>query len=448
MPEQAQALTPRPQEISAYTWYVLGLLFLVNVVNYMDRLALAMLMPLIKVDLQLSDAQLGLLVGLAFAVFYAVCGIPIARLADRGQRRNVIAVCLAVWSGATALSGAAQNFLHLFLARIGVGAGEAGSIPPAQSIICDYVPETKRPGFFAMHHFGLIVGSMVGLIAAGALGEALGWRMAFLMLGAPGLALALLLWLTLREPERGRFDQASAPEPTLAFREVLASLWRIKTYELFAVGGILNGFIQYGLIQWWPTLYVRVFGISPASVGVMLGVALALGSGLGLLAGGYLGNSFAGRDRRVPLKIAAITNALATMPVAASLFVGSAYLSIALVGFAAFLWSLQNGPGNAAIYGLMNTRQRATAGAILIFLGSVLGYGFGPLVVGALSDELASSFAGDALRFAMLVPTALLPLAGLYLYRVAMSVPVEPAPPPIQVAQHSNLASPGRTYVS
>ena len=176
LPQSTPQVMPASSGLHSYTWYVVGLLFVVNIFNYMDRMALAMLMPFIKADLQLSDAQLGLLVGLAFAVFYAVCGIPIARLADRGVRRNVIAVCLTVWSAATALSGAAQNFWHLFLARVGVGAGEAGCIPPAQSIICDYIPPRKRPGVFAFHHFGLIVGSMMGLAVAGALGEAFGYR--------------------------------------------------------------------------------------------------------------------------------------------------------------------------------------------------------------------------------------------------------------------------------
>src|SRR5262245_50281201 len=211
--------------LSGYTWYVIGLLTIVSVFSYVDRMALAALAPAIQRQMNLPDSNLGLPTWLAFSLFYAVCGIPIARWADRGVRRNVLAIALSTWSVMTALSGAALHFWHLFLARVGIGAGEAGCLPPAQSIICDYVPPRRRAGVFAVHSIGNYAGMMLGLIFAGWLGDLIGWRMTFLALGLPGIVLALILRFTLREPRRGALDPppaAVAPRPS--FVEVLATL--------------------------------------------------------------------------------------------------------------------------------------------------------------------------------------------------------------------------------
>jgi predicted MFS family arabinose efflux permease len=308
-----------------YTGYVVSLLTVVNTFNYMDRMALSVLLPQIKTDLHLSDSQLGLLTGLAFFVFYALCGVPIARWADRGVRRNLIALTLAIWSVMTAMAGASRSFLHLFLARVGVGVGEAGGLPAAQSLLCDYVPPERRSAAYALHSFGLYAGMMVGMAVAGILGQSIGWRWAFLALGAPGLALALLVQLTLREPKRGMFD-APQDRSATSFAHALTFLWSCNTYRWLVLFLTLNGFVVYGLNQWWPSFYVRSFGLAIADVGLYLGVAIGMGSGLGLLMGGALTQRLPRYRTALPLVTGAVLFACSVPLALTSLFVQSARL--------------------------------------------------------------------------------------------------------------------------
>lgn len=408
-----------------YVWYVVVLLTVVNVFSYMDRMALAVLAPYIKAELQLSDAQLGLLTGFAFSLFYAICGMPIARWADRGVRRNIIALALGTWSMMTALSGSAQTFWYLFAARIGIGAGEAGCLPPAQSLICDYVPVRRRSGVFAVHNFGNYAGLMMGLVLAGWLGEKIGWRWTFLALGAPGIVLALIVRFTLREPPRGCLDAAidSRNNPSLSFAQTVVVLWRCRTYRWLTLLYVLNGFVQYGLNQWWPSFYTRIFGLSLSSIGVSLGLSIGLGSGVGLLIGGLLANKVAERDIKLPLIIGAAANFLALPMALGSLFISSATGSMALVCLTALFWSVSNGPVVATITSVVISTMRATAGAITIFLASVLGFGLGPFCVGLLSDLLTPSLGVEALRYALLVPVGFLPLMGVAVYAAAQTLP-------------------------
>jgi predicted MFS family arabinose efflux permease len=401
-----------------YVWYVIGLLCAVNVFNYVDRMALAVLAPLIKVELALSDGELGLLIGLTFAVCYAVCGIPIARWADRGSRRNIIVAALTTWSTMTALSGAAQNFWHLFMARVGVAVGEAGCMPPAQSIICDYVPVNQRSGAFAVHSFGVYGGILIGMMLAGALAETIGWRWTFVALGLPGIALAIVVALTLREPVRGASD--CAPIVSTSLQRALGVLWRCQTYRLLLLFMVVNGFVQYGFNQWWPSFYTRAFGLSVADAGLYLGVATGAGAGCGLLIGGWLANRLARHDMGRPMLVGAVALVVAVPAVLASLFVTSAMLSLLLVALTGFLWGFANGPVLAAFYSVVSSGMRATAGAIAVFATSVLGFGFGPASVGMLSDLLAPSLGSNALRYALLAPVCLLPIMPLLLYRVSV----------------------------
>jgi predicted MFS family arabinose efflux permease len=402
-----------------YTWYVILLLTVVNVLNYMDRMALSVLMPYIKTDLGLSDGRLGLLTGFAFFVFYALCGIPIARWADRGIRRNIVAIALGVWSTMTALSGAAQNFWHLFAARVGVGAGEAGCIPPSQSMICDYVPIERRAGIFAIHSFGIYAGMMVGMGLSGWLGEVIGWRWAFAILGLPGIGVALLVRLTLREPPRGRFDvrKSASAQPPLA--QAIVALWRCRTYRVLMAFLVVNGFVQNGLNQWWPSFYSRVFGMSVLTVGVKLGVAIGVGCGAGLLLGGLLANKAAQRDLRLPLFIGAGATSLALPAALASLFASTASASILLVALTALLWSVSNGPVVATVNSVVPSSMRALAGALTVFVTSLLGFGLGPFCVGMLSDLLLPSFGHESLRYALLAPVLGIPLMCVALYAAA-----------------------------
>lgn len=411
------------KEVSnSYVWYVVTLLTVVNVFNYMDRMALSVLLPFIKADLQLSDGQLGLLVGFAFSLFYAICGIPLARWGDRAVRAHIIALAIAVWSVMTALSGAAKSFWHLFAARIGVGIGEAGCLPPAQSIICDYVPLASRPGVFAIHNFGSNAGMMIGMALAGWLGETVGWRWTFVVLGLPGVALAILVRLTLREPIRGSLDSIKVDTDVLPFGKTLHVLWSRKTYRCIILLYVTNGFVQYGLHQWWPSFYTRTFGLSSSSVGAYLGIAFGVGAGVGLLIGGVLANRAAHRDIKLPLMLGSGATVLAIPTALGTLFASSTSISILLVGVTALWWNIATGAVVATVTSIVDSRMRATAGAITILFAAVLGFGLGPLSVGVLSDLLAPAFGGKALRYAMLLPIALLPLLAFFFYLAARSL--------------------------
>jgi predicted MFS family arabinose efflux permease len=405
-------------------WYVVFLLTVVNVFNYMDRMALAVLAPAVKKDLALTDAQLGLLVGLAFSLFYAVCGIPIARWADRGIRRNIIALALGTWSVMTALSGAAQNFWHLFLARVGVGAGEAGCLPPAWSILCDYVPLKRRPTIFAIHGFGLYAGMMVGMVLAGWLGQMIGWRWAFVVLGLPGIAIAFIVRFTLREPVRGSLDGGATKEVS-PFGQTLVALWQCRTYRALIALYVLNGFVQYGLHQWWPSFYVRVFEFSLSSLGVSLGMAVGAGSGIGILLGGLLASKVAARDIRLPLIFGAVATALALPAALGSLFVPSPYVSMICVLLTSILWGVSNGPVAAALNSVVAPRMRATASALSVVFASVFGFALGPFCVGLLSDLLAPSLGTESLRYALLAPVCVIPLMVVALCAIAKHRPTD-----------------------
>jgi len=407
----------------SYVWYVLFILTITNSMNYIDRVALSILLPDIKKDLDLADWQLGLLVGLAFALFYAVCVVPIARWADRGNRKNIITLGLLVWSGMTALCGAAHSFLHLFLARIGVGAGEASCVPTAQSLICDYVPLERRPGFFAIHNFGAMFGSMVGMILAGWLGETLGWRLTFLLLGIPGVAIAAVLWTTLKEPPRGRFENGPGPTTGAPFLAVFRQLWGSKIYRYLLIFMAIGSFVQSGVGQWLPSFYTRVFGLSLSYIGVFLGTATGISAGMGVLVGGWIANRLSERDVRAPLTFNALASCVGVPASIGSLFISSPVGSILLFSLASFVWAMSNGPVIASLYSVTDPRMRATAGAISIFFTSVVGFGLGPFFVGLLSDVLYPEFGIGALRYAMVAVLLLSPLMILYLYAAARSMP-------------------------
>jgi predicted MFS family arabinose efflux permease len=417
-----------------YVWYVVFLLTLVNLVNYMDRMALAVLAPLIKAELTLSDTQLGLLIGFGFALFYAICGIPIARWADHGVRRNIIALAVATWSLMTMLCGAAQQFWHLLLARVGVGAGEAGSFAPGSSLLCDYVPLGRRPGIFSITMVGMYAGLMVGMVAAGFVGEMIGWRWAFVAVGAPGLPLAIIVRLTLREPARGRWDEVVVVESRATLRRTLGDLWRSKTYRALVLTLIMACFAQYGLSQWWPSFFSRTFGLKPSILGTYLGVAIGIGSGTGVLLSGFLANKVIHRDIRLPLLVGSAAMLLAIPTALGTLFVESIKGSMFLVALSAMFWSAYTGPTLASLYSVTAPHMRATAGALYMFLMSVFGLGLGPFLVGVISDRLTPVYGVSGLRYALLLPVFVLPAAALALYRAAEALPNE-----LRMSRHTRL---------
>lgn len=379
------------------------LLAVVNVFNYMDRMLLAVLLPDIQSDLDLSDTQLGLLTGLAFALFYALAGIPIARLADRWVRTRLITLSLVAWSGMTALCGAAHSFWQLAAARVGVGVGEAGCVPASQSIISDYVPARQRPAALAVHLAGASIGILIGMALGGMLAQAVGWRTTFVVMGLAGLPLALLVHFTLKEPPRGHADGASSSVRLPSLGEAVRELWARRSFvHLVLVYGIAN-LSTFGINQWAPTYYSRHFGLSMGQIGLMLGVALGAGMTIGALGGGFIANKLMRRDLRWGAWLCMAAAATA-VPVTALTFVAPSYeIAIGATFVSAVLSGSTAGPITALVQSVASPRVRALAAAVTVFAASLVGMGGGPLLIGMLSDALRPSFQADGLRIALLV---------------------------------------------
>src|SRR5580692_6448442 len=297
MPPAQTPNTPNTPS-TLYRNYVLFMLTIVYVFNFIDRQVLVILQESIKKDLHLSDAQLGFLSGFTFAIFYAVLGVPIARLADRTNRRNTITLSLGLWSIMTAVSGTARNFIQLAAARIGVGVGEAGGSPPAHAMISDYFPPRQRSTALSIYSTGIYFGTLIGFIMGGYLNQRLGWRTAFFAVGTPGIVFSLLFYTTVKEPRRGSTDAGSLPPTeTYTFRAVLKLLYSKKTFIFLTMATSLLVFCIYGLLNWAPSFLARIHGMTPAARGAALGLALGIGGAIGSFTGGALTDRFGKRDR-------------------------------------------------------------------------------------------------------------------------------------------------------
>jgi len=387
----------------AVAYRTLTVLFLVYVISYFDRQILSILMEPIRREIDLSDTQLGFLSGIGFFLIYALCGLPLARLADRYSRKKLITICLVVWSGMTALCGAAHNFTHLLLARMGVAVGEGGGGPASHSMIADLFPHGKRSGALAFYSCGVPLGVLLGLAVGGWINEHFSWRAAFLAAGIPGLLLAGVLWFWVPEPKR---TLAVADSPlTLQSLVPLAEirlLWQIKSFRRMAIAASLQALSAYSLTQWNPTYFIRTFGIGTAEVGLNLGLIAGTTGVIGTLAGGII----ADRLGRTSPKWYALLPALAilvTMPFYFWVYQRESY-TIALICLLvpSIITNLYLGPSFGTIQSLAPVRMRATAAAFLLFL-LALGQAVGPQTVGLLSDLFKSLAGADSLRWSMLV---------------------------------------------
>ena len=328
-----------------YRNYVLVVLTLVYVFNFLDRQLLVILQESIKKELHLSDTQLGLLSGFTFAIFYVVLGIPIARFADKGNRRNTVAVSLGLWSVMTAFSGLARNFTQLLLARVGVGVGEAGGSPPAHAMISDYFPPEKTVN----RAFGLLNGYLyrdIGRVFNGGVFETSTWagEPHFFVLGIPGLIFSLLFYATIKEPQRGATDANAATESEPhSLDEVLKLLYATKTFVYLSIGTGLHVFCIYGLINWAPSFLARLHGMKATEIGVSLGLIFGIGGGIGTFAGGFLTDYFGKKDKRLYLKIPAYAIVLSIVFAAGTLFFTKHVSFLILFGFMCFI--AQHVPG-------------------------------------------------------------------------------------------------------
>jgi MFS family permease len=385
-----------------YRNYVLAMLTLVYVFNFVDRQLLVILQESIKKELRLSDTQLGLLSGFTFAIFYVTLGIPIARLADRGNRRNIVTLSLGLWSIMTAFSGFARNFIQLLLARIGVGVGEAGGSPPAHAMISDYFTPEKRSTALSVYSAGIYIGVLIGFLMGGYLNQHVGWRTAFFVLGIPGIFFSLLFYATVKEPRRGATDaKILAANETHSFGEVLKLLYSTKTFVFLALASALNVFCIYGLVNWAPSFLQRLHGMKSSEVGASLGLIYGIGGGVGSFAGGLLTDHFGKKDKRWYLKVPAYAIIFGIPCAAGALFLQNSFFSLACLGLCAFLQSIYLGPSLAVAHSLVPASMRALTSAIFFLVINLLGLGFGPLVVGLISDLLKPALGVESLRWAM-----------------------------------------------
>ena len=400
LPGQDKLHSPR------YRTYVLSMLVVVYIFNFLDRQIVTILAEPIKVELGLSDTQIGLMTGLAFAVFYTVLGIPLARLADRANRVSIISIALVVWSGMTALCGVAQNFGQMLAARIGVGVGEAGCSPPAHSLIADYFPPEKRASALSIYALGIPVGGILGYLAGGWIAEFYGWRMAFLIVGIPGIALAVLFKMTVREPIRGMSDPngpQKADQPPLI--PTMLTLLKNRSIMHLAMGGALTSFVGYGLGQWLPAYFIRIHEMGVAETATYFGLVLGVASAVGTYLGGTIADKFAHLDKRVYVWLPAAGVLIALPFFVVALLIDQPYVAIAILVTPYLLNSLWLGPGFGTVQNLAPTRMRALASAMLLFILNIIGLGFGPFLVGVLSDMLSGTFGQEALRWAILIST-------------------------------------------
>ena len=398
---QSNKTVNRANVSALYRNYVLAMLTLVYVFNFVDRQLLIILQEAIKKELHLSDTQLGLLSGFTFAIFYVALGIPIARFADKGNRKNTVAASLGLWSLMTACSGLARNFTQLLLARIGVGVGEAGGSPPAHAMISDYFPPEKRSTALSVYSAGIYFGILIGFLTGGYLNQHLGWRTAFFAVGIPGIVFSLLVYATVKEPKRGATDAATYPGTEHTLGEVLKALFSTKTFVVLASASALNVFCIYGLLNWTPSFLQRLHGMTSAQIGGSLGLIYGIGGALGSFAGGVLTDYFGKNDKSWRLKIPAYAVVIAVPCVAGALFLQSAGLSLICIGLCGLLQSVYLGPSLAVAHNLMPASMRALTSAIFFLAINLVGLGFGPLVVGLLSDLLVPSLGNESLRWAM-----------------------------------------------
>lgn len=408
------------KRMNRYPYYVLGVLWAVALFRLIDLQIIAVLLESIRTEMGFTDTQLGLLSGFAFGLFYAVLGIPIAWLADRYSRKSILSICLALWSVMTALCGAAVGYVSFFLARMGVGVGEAGGYPPSTSLLSDYFPPHRRGFAFAVLGSAIPVGVFVAFIVGGLINEHYGWRAAYFAVGIPGVLLALLVALTVREPQRGASERSvtvgGTKEP---FVDTVRSLLGNRAYCWVVAGAAFHMMAATGSGIWVPSVFVRVHGMGSAEVGTWMGVMYGAGGLAGTLLGGVLADSLSKRygDTRCFMRVCSVSM-LCLLPFATVAFTTSS-LTLALVAhsFVIVLMHMNVGPTLALVQNLVGVQRRSMSQAINVLASNLIGLSLGPLIVGFLSDRLTPVYGSAALGYAVvfIYVSGYLPAAAAFL---------------------------------
>ena len=412
------------KEYSAgYKRFVLVMLTIVYAFNFIDRQILVILQEPIKLDMGLSDAQLGLLSGFTFAVIYVTAGIPIAYWADRGNRRNIVSLALAVWSGMTAISGFAQNYTQLLLARLGVGLGEAGGSPPSHSMISDYYPPEQRATALSFYSTGIYVGILFGFAFGGLIAEAFGWRTAFLVVGIPGILFSIFLRFTVKEPQRGRWDDDGASTRKSSFGETITLLRDRPSFWYLSIGCALTAYVSYGNGNFFPSFLIRSHGMSLADVGLVLALVSGVTGAIGTFLGGYLADKLGTEDKRWYLWVPLLGGLIGFLPYFYVLLGENTVGILGTLVFVNIVTTVYLGPSIAIAHAIVPPGMRAMTSAVLFFVLNMIGLGLGPVVTGLLSDLLQPSYGDDSLRYAMAITAVVGVVALLMFFLAARQLP-------------------------
>ena len=388
--------------------FVLAMLLIVYTFNFLDRLVMSILATPIKAELHLTDTQLGMLGGLAFAILYSTLAIPFAWIADRTRRSWVIGASLAVWSGFTALCGMATSFGALFLYRLGVGVGEAGGVAPSYALISDVFPPQQRARALGIYSLGIPLGAGLGVLFGGAVAAAVDWRTAFIVVGLAGVIFTPLFVLTVREPER-----SGAVQARIGFGQVVAILAAKPSFWLLAFGAAFSSMIGYGLAFWLPSLLQRSFGLTLLSASHFYGALLLIGGIPGILLGGWAGDRAGRRGKAGYARVPGIAFLAGAPLYAAGMLSQSSAVAFALFLIPQALTYMWLAPVLAAVQHLVPATVRATASASFLLINNLIGLGLGAMTIGKLSDLLKPSFGDEALRIGMVAALACYVIAGL-----------------------------------
>jgi MFS family permease len=403
------AMTPAQPTLTApRARIVLALLLLAYIFNFLDRQILGILAPAIKADLHLSDTEFGAIGGLAFALLYALLGVPLAYLADRTSRSAVVAGSLAVWSGFTALCGVATGYWQLFLFRLGVGVGEAGGVAPSYALIADYFPPARRARALAIFSLGVPIGLGSGSFIGAYLAEWFGWRSAFLIMGIAGILLAPIVKYVVRDLPR-----PTPPAGAVPLMQVFPLVARKPTFWLMAFAASMSSLCGYGLAVWTPSVLIRSYHIDLITTGNFLASLLIIGGCTGVFMGGWLADRLGAMDKGWYAKLPTIAWLITAPTFALGLMVPSLWLAWPLLLIPNALNILWLGPVVTAVQHLVPQPMRATASASFLFINNLIGLGVGPLLIGGISDALKSTYGAESLRYAAVGCTAFYLVAAL-----------------------------------
>jgi MFS family permease len=417
---RAAATTHTPT--SGRRYYALALLTAIYALNFLDRTIFNVLIEPIKKEFALSDTVMGLLAGFGFVLFYSVLGIPIARIADRLSRRNIVAIAFAFWSAMTAACGLAQSVATLALARIGVGLGESAGTPASQSMVADLFSKDARPGALGIFAIGTYLGVFLGYFVGGWVNQHFGWRTAFMTAGLPGLVLAAVLWLTVTEPARGGMDGSLVKPVREGFGPTLAFLLSQRSYLLVLIGFCLTSYTNYATSAWIPAFLARVHHLSSVEVGTYAGTFKGLFGMAGTLTGGVMVGWLGRRDDRWKLWAPAAMSAIAGPVFAVCMLTRDFTTMIAALGLTSFLLGFHLGPIFAIAQTVARTNMRALASALVLLTATCFGQGVGPLVVGLVTDALKAGYGAEAIRYSLLTAGLTSTLGALLFLLAAPSI--------------------------